>query len=990
MRKGLLWVAVALAAAGLWPRAGRALTNAELRAVSVFAEAEDFTLPKTWRAVPGLGIDMYPAVSGGSSIHTAGEGTATLAVTIPKDGDYTLWLFAAKWVYDRSLVLRVEQNGKIAGESTFIRPEDKYANWTTFAQRGQQPAPLKAGPAKLILYGPPFGGYVGAPVDAVLLTADATYTAPNWRDFSPLCQVRFTVLTPAAPPATLATTALAHKDPYYRYGPEIAGTDGKPVAPNTPSAWGEISPLLASGDAVSTVNLRLKSDKPLPSRWTLRLEFKAKKPAGGEYARTIEEEWDGDTAAYEIPGDLGRYYEKAPIASITAISRRHFEEYGKFAFPGGPGDIRAKKLILETDVYSVSPRLFALEMQTVAHLGINSMKLYGKAYQDAAAAGKMRFDTALSQCFIHDAGLTSCSFDPELKVKLEKQLTDWADNMRKNDPVQFRNVRYVILADEPGTPNGLTHMTTCPRCQAAFRDWLRARGKAPADFGLADWEAVKPLVPRKEDGAAPRRLGWLASQFAQETAPLPYKFATDCLQQAFGRPVGTRVNFSDECMSGFGNTMSNGNGFNWFEFGRLGATTLPWSEDFTYQNQYITSFLVDVLRSTETTKRQPLGMYHIWGFGPPADPHNAELRAMTSAARGVKVLNYYWYGPFYAATECAGSEDAVYQQSMGYGNRVLALADDLLGPAMPPDRKVAILWSQATEQWPTDNLASIERRMLHHALAMQQAPAEFLCEKDLATRLKEYAVLYLPASHLAADCLPALTAWVEAGGTLVVVGGGPERNEIDEPWDGLRALQGLTGVTVRRDAAWYRSEDPMKASDEATLEGLKAPVGVAGLRSILLPATGTTVTGRYKGGEAAVTERQAGKGRVVTYGFLPGTSLLTAIDPEAITKRRFWKPAAEAYYRAVALPVAQAGVRPPVSTAIGVDAARLDGPAGSVVTLANFTGAPLGKLAVRIRGTEKYRRIVSAIGSPVTVTRDKEGITVTLPLKTVDVIKMYK
>jgi len=965
------------------------LTNDQLRAVSVFAEAEDFKLPQGWRVVQGTGIDMYPAVSGGYTVHNAAEGTATLDVTIPKDGDYIMWVWFIKWVHDRSFVFRVEQDGKIAGESTYNRPEDKNANWSTNVQQGQQAVSLKAGPARLILSAPKFGGYVGSPIDCVLLTLDKTYTKPDWHDFSPLCGARVTMLTPTAPAVTVQVTSRIHHDPWWHNGPVIAGKDGKPIPPNTPSAWGEISSALDTGTNQATVCFTLKSAQPLPSRWKLRIELAAKTPAGMLVTKTVEEEWDGDTAAYVMPGDVGKYVQQYPIESINSISRRHYDNANALTLPGGKGDIRAKKLSLESDAVSVSPRLFALENQALACMGINTVMLYGKTYQDAAIASNMILSNAPSQCFIHDIGLTNCSFNPELRAKLEKYLTDWVEQMKKSDPVQFRNVRYVILADEPGTPNGLTHMTTCPFCQTAFRDWLRAKGKTPADFALPDWNAVKPVVPRKEDSLAIRRLGWYASQFAQESSPLPFKYATDCLQKAFGRPVGTRVNFSDECMSGFGNTMSNGNGHNWFEFGRLGATTLPWSEDFLYLDPFLTPFLTDVLRSTETTRQQPLGMYIIWGFGPPADPHSAELRAMTAVARGAKTLNYYWYGPYYSSTECASSEDAVYQQSMAYGNRVLALADDLLGPAMPPDRRVAILWSQATEQWPTDNMCTVERRMLHYALTMQQIPADFLCEKDLATRLKDYQVLYLPATNLPTECLLPLTAWVEAGGTLVVCGGGPERDEANEPWAGMYTLQGITGVVVHRDGG-YRAEEQLKPSAEVTIDALKTTLSVGGCWSALTPSPNAVVTGRYQNGDTAIVEKRTGKGRVITYGFLPGMSQLTHADTAALAKRTFWKLMPESYYQMIADPIRQSGVRQPVSAQYGIDAARLDGPTGSVVTLANFTGQPIGKLVIHLYGNEKFRKIVSAINNPVTVVRTPNGLNITLPLATVDVIKLYK
>lgn len=968
---------------------GLALTNAELRSVSVFAQAEDFTLPEGWFVRRGHGIDMYvPQVSGGYTVHTSPEGTATLDVTIPRDGTYVMWVWFTKWAFDRNLELRVEQGGKIAGASTFARPDDHFANWSYNAQKGEKTVELKAGPAQLILYGPNFPNTgVGVAVDCVLLTQDQTYEKPDWKDFGPQYFARFTMLTPEAPAVTAGVSANWHHDPWFAAAPDIAGIDGKPAPPNTPSAWGEISSAMDTADNIETLHFNFHGAAPLPTNWRARIDF-ATRPDAGAIIHSVEEEWDGSTASYVTPGDLARYLKQSPMLSTMEATRRHLAAVSELKLPGGEGDFRAKIFNLEGDAYSRSPALNNLEAQTLAKMGINAVKLYGKSYQDAAAAAGMDFSKAGTQLFIHDIGLNACSFDPALKAKLEKYLTDQIKAMKKNDPAQFENVRYVVLADEPGTPNGLGHIGKCQYCRAAFLDWLKARDLSPEKLGIADWENTTDFTAKASDPIEKRRLGWYAAQFAQEISPLPFKYATDCLQKAFGRPIGTRVNFSDECMNGFGNTMSNGNGLNWFEFGRLGATTIPWTEDFLFQNPHLTPFLVDVLHSTEATKNIPLGAYIIWGYGPPTDPHSAELRAMSAAGRGAKSLNYYWYGPHYASTECAFSEDTRYVQSVAYVNRVLGLSDAVLGPAMPPARQTAILWSQATEQWPSDNICTIERRMLHYALSMQQIPVDFLCEKDLATRLKDYKVLYLPATNLPAEAAPVLRAWVEAGGTLAVCGGGPARDEFNEPSDALRAIQGLTGVTERRDAPYYRAEGALAAGAEALFAGPPAPLSVGGLHSALLPAPGVKVSATYRDGEAAVVERSLGKGRVITYGYMPGMSLLTQISAEAINSRLFWKPVAGEYYRMIAEPVLKSGLKTPVTTRLGVDAARLDGPAGFAVTLANYTGEPIDELTVLVRGVAEVKEVVSAVQGPIEFTRTEDGITVTLPLGTVDVVEL--
>ena len=154
-------------------------------------------------------------MSGGQTVANPAEGTATLDIMVPEDGTYVMWAWFTKWAFDRSFELRVEQNGKVVAVSTFNRPQDKQEQWSYTLQKGEMTAELKAGPAKLMLYGPPFNGYTGTPIDAVLLTKAANYDKPAWNDFTPQTFVRFTILTPQAPPVKAVVGSMMHRDPWF-------------------------------------------------------------------------------------------------------------------------------------------------------------------------------------------------------------------------------------------------------------------------------------------------------------------------------------------------------------------------------------------------------------------------------------------------------------------------------------------------------------------------------------------------------------------------------------------------------------------------------------------------------------------------------------------------------------------------------------------------------------------------------------------------------
>ena len=188
------------------------------RETSVFAEAEDFTLPPGLPIRNGHGIDMYsPAVSGGKTVANMLGGTATLAVTIPKDGTYFMWMWFTKYVHDRKIEFRVEQDHKTVASSIYNRPKDKQPNWSYNVQCGKVTATLRAGSATLVITCPPFSGYAGSPIDCVLLTQaslrkEREYTGPpigginlgmlvtpggktiDWHAFAKPFFARFTVL----------------------------------------------------------------------------------------------------------------------------------------------------------------------------------------------------------------------------------------------------------------------------------------------------------------------------------------------------------------------------------------------------------------------------------------------------------------------------------------------------------------------------------------------------------------------------------------------------------------------------------------------------------------------------------------------------------------------------------------------------------------------------------------------------------------------------
>ncbi len=819
--------------------------------------------------------------------------------------------------------------------------------------------------------------------------------------------MRFTLLNADAPPVRGQLRSSWYHRPWNgTSGPDILGVDGAPVPPETPSAWGNVFTVFNQANkGNATIRLSFKGAAPLPARWRARVDF-ATRPDPAAIVKSHTSEWDGDTLAYVMPYDVARFPDDPPIESVQEITARHLAFAESLDLPGGKGDFRPKNFRLEGQARGWSHDQTAGQMRVLAALGFNAPQI--QTYLDVRTdrgAGELRehYQAAIAAGINPSNGWyqqymeVRCSYDPAEIERIQTLYRSRIEAIKTRVPNFYRDVHAVKIADEPRMLNDLRHIPGCEHCQAAFRLWLREQGVTPQQVGFETWEDVRASLPVHDGPVEARRLTWYTHLFAIETGPLPFKYATEAIQEAFGRPVQTSINPSMGAVAG-ARMASDGNGWSFPALGRTGATTIPWTEDWPLGNPHLTPFLVDLLRASAATRNIPLGMYIIWGWVPSAEPHFAELKTMSAVARGTKYLNYYFYGPRFAGGANTWSEDPVYCRGVAYVNRVLGLSDAVLGPAMPPDRKVAILWSVASDQWlnplsfethrisSLDATFAIERRMLHHAFTMQQIPVDYLDDVDLPTRLQDYQVLYMPASHLPRPCVPAIRDWVMAGGALVVGNGGPAFDETKEPLDFL-SLLGLTQIERRRDAIAYASEPRVRnqPTDTVTLNG--ATIGVAGCKDVLTPGPDAKVLGTYAGGGAAVVEYSLGQGRVTTFGFNPGISLLMKMDPVELAKLPvFWNVFPEAELAMIAGPAIRAGALPPVSTQVGVDAARLDGPEGIAVTLANYTLSPIADLSLLVRGIRTAGAVTSAVRGSLTHRFTAEGLVVNLPLDVVDVV----
>ena len=107
----------------------------------------------------------------------------------------------------------------------------------------------------------------------------------------------------------------------------------------------------------------------------------------------------------------------------------------------------------------------------------------------------------------------------------------------------------------------------------------------------------------------------------------------------------------------------------------------------------------------------------------------------------------------------------------------------MYGPvAMVAAQSDPLWWSAIEDLWGYTSPVASDEVGVYLALRHGHHPVRFLVEDRLAADLGEDTqVLFLQRRHLSEDAFQAIRAWVEAGGTLVLVGELPTHDELGQP-----------------------------------------------------------------------------------------------------------------------------------------------------------------------------------------------------------------
>lgn len=633
-----------------------------------------------------------------------------------------------------------------------------------------------------------------------------------------------------------------------------------------------------------------------------------------------------------------------------------------------------------------------------------------------------------------DAG---CPFGPKVP-----ELTAEAVKRSVEDNVKIPvDQVWALTVDEIGsvfdaTPQGKTHMDTCPQCAEAFREYAKSLGATPKDFGQSDWKDVKPTYSRGPGAMSyyTRKFNNYASAhlFTEVMKAFDAENAKKKAAMAKGEKSGPATQPWMYTYALRGNTfLLGGHSLDFFDFYRVADNALVYETSNTGRQIWQwDSYLCDVGRVVGSSMNKQFGIY--------VKPHRGApvQRALTAMSRGANMLYWYTYGPeYYKGDSFADNIEAVALASKG-GHLIGKTEDLLVGSKWAVPAEVAVVKPRCSE-FLGNNAQWENAKWVYTALAQAHIPVDPIDEIMVAQNdLSKYKVIYLNGSHLPRRSAEALAKWVQNGGILWTSGFGCARDEANEPLTALEPVLGLEGRSTPE--MWYKitrygagavqsfddgdavvkaGEDadaplPKRGKGEAHLPFVSAvPAGAkivgggayaasfmpAVGREILKPASGTKVLAKYADGSAAMTVHSYGKGKAYVVGFYPGLEYSATVRDGSPDMSKDFDASRLSFISVPALEV----VKPVVAASVpAVEGVLLKNPSGKqAVTLMNWAYKPtqvrkyeggktetvygiaeLKDVKVTIRGAGNVKKVTSAmLDKDLSIKKDGDTITVVVP-----------
>ncbi|MDF1860392.1 MAG: hypothetical protein P1U87_09255 [Verrucomicrobiales bacterium] len=466
---------------------------------------------------------------------------------------------------------------------------------------------------------------------------------------------------------------------------------------------------------------------------------------------------------------------------------------------------------------------------------------------------------------------------PDLEL-MKKVVTTEADEFRK-DGHKIEDVIYCMLTDEP-TGQPLSFMAKDAAYQEAFRDWLKERlGKSPQDLLVEGWGAVRTVTEAERDEFP--ALYYFSQRFRTRALGNFMTIQKELIEQANGREFPTVVNFSDGAIY---QANFYAQGVDYFELLDDPNQNAIWGEDWSNgaSSYQCAAFNVDLMRAAARDRNQLVGHYLIAYAN--RKPWDTKTKAAGETARGVRMWMNYFYGPswgthnggplwgenhnWYCKPEMWASQAEVVRE-------IGAVEDLLLDPKLKPaPAEVAILYSTSSDIWTVGGNRAFGFNRMHNwmALAHAQVPVDLVAGRQVVKgQLDGRKVCYLSGPNLSRAAAEKLRDWVRAGGTLILSAGAAERDEFNRPLELLDDILPSDREELLTSQKYLNSGSYLpilKPQDIVTTESGQT-LEVLSVLQRQKPRGEATVLAKFADGSPATVRGSAGKGAVVSHGFLP-------------------------------------------------------------------------------------------------------------------------
>jgi len=588
--------------------------------------------------------------------------------------------------------------------------------------------------------------------------------------------------------------------------------------------------------------------------------------------------------------------------------------------------------------------------------------------------------------------------------------------------INAQDISYAMVMDEP-TGEKLEKIAADQASIDGFRAWIKSMNLTPQDLLVNTWDEVK-LVTDNDKSTFPA-LYYYSEKYRTIALGNFLAIQRKQLHDHWKSTFPVVANFSDGAVY-YANFY--GQGVDYFTLLHDTDQNAIWSEDWsngaaTYQDA---TYNVALMEAAARKNNQTLGHYLIAYAG--RKGYDIRLKAVSEAARGVKIFKSFAYGPVWAThehspwqknTQIWGDQAAVIRE--------IGAAEDELIPAKPQKAQVAILYSSASDVWNQQNLVyGFERMHTWLALTHAQIPVDIIHESEVADGfLSGYKVCYLSDPNITRAAATKLAAWAQAGGTLIMTAGAGEFDEYNRPLDTLNkllpyqrnAVQILQGY--RASGRYLTTLNPKDSVTEGNTHidvlGVKQTFANVNSRSGVPPLGAPQIKSTFKDGSPAAIHSAAGKGFIICEGYLPAIDYMRKaliakgdvtkmaaeisdnngipgpndVEPLTLNEKSYnpWQYPADV--RDVIIePAKSANVEIPVKCSVPlVDVVYMIGGNNLLIPLANYTLQPIKDMTLEIAVDKPVRGVKSVYQGNIKFEKiDANKIRIHLPLKCTDFV----